>query len=209
VAHRGRRRPQTQRLSRRPGFDSPAHSHNRMTLAIYSRATEGMQDPARPPLKRPLLDPAVDTPLKETLSSTVRAIHFLAICRTFRSGGTRIRTGDTMIFSHMQKPLGMRKTRIGKRIYVHGVLLDTITFCPYCCATVDTAFVSLRGTGGSRTPKNTIVTTILLCVVTGSRCRGRTPPLPIHGRPRGRSRITPLASGPCGRGTRPTAPMPD
>jgi hypothetical protein len=38
----------------------------------------------------------------------------------FLSGGTRIRTGDTMIFSHMQKPLGMRKTRIGKRIYVHG-----------------------------------------------------------------------------------------
>jgi hypothetical protein len=37
----------------------------------------------------------------------------------YESGGTRIRTGDTMIFSHMQKPLGMRKTRVGKRIYVH------------------------------------------------------------------------------------------
>jgi hypothetical protein len=34
------------------------------------------------------------------------------------SGGTRIRTGDTMIFSHMQRPLGMRIYRIGKRIYV-------------------------------------------------------------------------------------------
>jgi hypothetical protein len=43
-----------------------------------------------------------------------------------------------MIFSHMQKPLGMRKTRIGKRISVHGVPLDTSWFCPYCCATVDT-----------------------------------------------------------------------
>ncbi len=62
------------------------------------------------------------------------------ICRTFRSGGTRIRTGDTMIFSHMQKPLGMRQIRIGKRIYVHGVPLDTTWFCPYCCATVDTSF---------------------------------------------------------------------
>jgi hypothetical protein len=26
---------------------------------------------------------------------------FSAICRTLRSGGTRIRTGDTMIFSHV------------------------------------------------------------------------------------------------------------
>jgi hypothetical protein len=90
-----------------------------MILAIYTHATEGMQDPARPPLKRPFLDPAVDTPLKETLSSTARALHFLAICRTFRSGGTRIRTGDTMIFSHMPRPLGMRICRIGKLICVH------------------------------------------------------------------------------------------
>ena len=33
---------------------------------------------------------------------------------TFLSGGTRIRTGDTMIFSHIPRPLGMRKSRIGK-----------------------------------------------------------------------------------------------
>jgi len=49
-----------------------------------------------------------------------------------------------MIFSHMQKPLGMRKTRVGKRICVHRVLLDTSWFSPYCCATVDTAFPSER-----------------------------------------------------------------
>jgi hypothetical protein len=55
-----------------------------------------------------------------------------------------------MIFSHMQEPLGMRKTRVGKRIYVHGVPLDTSWFCPYCCATVDTACVTLRGTGAGR-----------------------------------------------------------
>jgi hypothetical protein len=42
-----------------------------------------------------------------------------------------------MIFSHMQKPLGMRKTPIGKRICVHEVPLHTSLFCPYCCATVD------------------------------------------------------------------------
>jgi hypothetical protein len=81
---------------------------------------------------RPFLDPAVDTPLKRSLSSTARAITFSMICRTLVSGGTRIRTGDTMIFSHMQKPLGMRKTRIGKEIYVHIVPLDTSWFCPYC-----------------------------------------------------------------------------
>jgi transcription elongation factor Elf1 len=44
-----------------------------------------------------------------------------------------------MIFSHIQKPLGKRKTRVGKRIYVHRVPLDTTLFCPYCCATVDMA----------------------------------------------------------------------
>ncbi len=42
-----------------------------------------------------------------------------SICRTFSSGGTRIRTGGTMIFRHLPGPLGMRKTRIGKRISVH------------------------------------------------------------------------------------------
>ena len=46
----------------------------------------------------------------------------------------------------------MRKTRIPKRIFVHGVPLDTTTFCPYRCATVDTAFATLIGTGsGMRT----------------------------------------------------------
>jgi hypothetical protein len=69
---------------------------------------------------------------------------FSAICRTFRSGGTRIRTGDTMIFGHVRKPLDMRICRIGMRIYVHRVPVDTSWFCPYCCATVDTAFVSLQ-----------------------------------------------------------------
>jgi hypothetical protein len=36
----------------------------------------------------------------------------------------------------------MRICRIGKRIYVHIVPLDTSWFCPYCCATVDTAFAT-------------------------------------------------------------------
>jgi hypothetical protein len=34
---------QTRRPSRRPSFAGPAHSHNRMTLAIYNRPTEVMQ----------------------------------------------------------------------------------------------------------------------------------------------------------------------
>ena len=60
------------------------------------------------------------------------------------SGGTRIRTGDTMIFSHIPRPLGMRKTRVGMRIYVHRVPLGTSWFCPYCCTTVDMACLSAR-----------------------------------------------------------------
>ena len=78
-----------------------------MTLAIHTRATEGMQDFATAALEVTFLDSAVDTPLKKSVSSTARALTFSPICRTFRSGGTRIRAGDTMIFSHMQKPLGM------------------------------------------------------------------------------------------------------
>jgi hypothetical protein len=109
---------------------------------------------------RPFLDPAVDTPLKKSLSSTAGTLSFSAICRTFSSGGTRIRTGDTMIFSHMQKPLGMRICRIGKRIYVQGVPLNTSWFCPYCCATVDTPSVTLRGTG-SRTRTSARLTHLL------------------------------------------------
>src|SRR3712207_1794855 len=42
VAHRGRRRLQPRRSSCRPSFAGPAHSDNRMTLAIYTSATEGM-----------------------------------------------------------------------------------------------------------------------------------------------------------------------
>ena len=55
----------------------------------------------------------------------------------------------------------MRKTRISKQISVHGVPLDTILFCPYCCATVDTACVTLRG-AGSRMRTSARLTRVLL-----------------------------------------------
>jgi hypothetical protein len=57
---------------------------------------------------------------------------FCAICRTFLSGGTRIRTGDTMIFSHIRRLLGMRVYRIPKRIFVHGVPSVVAWYRPYC-----------------------------------------------------------------------------
>jgi hypothetical protein len=46
------------------------------------------------------------------------------------------------VFRHIPRPLDTRQILIGKRICVHGVPLDTIWFCRYCCATVDTAFVT-------------------------------------------------------------------
>jgi hypothetical protein len=46
AARRGGRRPQTRRPSRSPNFAGPAHSDNTMTLAIYTRAKDGMQDSA-------------------------------------------------------------------------------------------------------------------------------------------------------------------
>jgi len=77
-----------------------------------------------------------------------------------RSGGTRTRTGDTMIFSHMSRPLGMRFYRISKRISVHRVSLDIAWCRPYCCITVDMAFVTLRGTR-SRTHTSARLTRLL------------------------------------------------
>jgi hypothetical protein len=41
-------------------------------------------------------------------SDLAKFLHLFGFCRTFLSGGTRIRTEDTMIFSHIQRPLGMR-----------------------------------------------------------------------------------------------------
>jgi hypothetical protein len=79
-----------------------------MTLAIYTRPTDGTQDSATVALEVTFLDPAVDMSLTKGSVSSAEALIFSAICRTFRSGGTRIRTGDTMIFSHIRKPLGMR-----------------------------------------------------------------------------------------------------
>jgi hypothetical protein len=43
---------------------------------------------------------------------------FLAICRTFRSALGRTRTCDLLIRSQIRGAIGMRKTRIGKRISV-------------------------------------------------------------------------------------------
>src|SRR5215211_9035130 len=77
------------------------------------------------------------------LPSSRRVASFSSICRTYINGGTRIRTGDSMIFSHFRRPIGMRKTRVGKWIFVHEVPSDTSWFCP----TVDTACVALRGAG--------------------------------------------------------------
>src|SRR5215203_6787372 len=76
------------------------------------------------------------------------------------SGETRTRTGDTMIFSHMSRPLGMRFYRISKRISVHRVSLDIAWCRPYCCTTVDMAFVTLRGTR-SRTHTSARLTRLL------------------------------------------------
>ena len=88
--------------------------------------------------------------LTKSSGSTARALIFSSICRTFRSGGTRIRTGDTMIFRHMQKPLGMRETRVSKRISVQRVPAGSVP-------TVDTTFATSRGTG-SRTRKSARLT---------------------------------------------------
>ena len=65
----------------------------------------------------------------------------------------------------------MRKTRIGKRICVQGVPLDTSWFCPYCCATVDTPLVTLRDTGST-----TCTSDRLARLLDYSR-----PPLPVGG----------------------------
>jgi hypothetical protein len=57
--------------------------------------------------------------------ASLRSRRNSVFCRNSRSGVTRIRTGDTMIFRHMRKPLAMRETRVGKRIYVRRVPIGT------------------------------------------------------------------------------------
>jgi hypothetical protein len=47
---------------------------------------------------------AVDALLSKGSSSAATALPFFLICRYFSSGGTRIRTGDTMIFRFVLKP---------------------------------------------------------------------------------------------------------
>ena len=80
------------------------HCDIRKTLAIYTHATEGMQLAPQLRLKRPFLEPAVDTSQYRGFGSSVESLYFPAICKTFLSGGTRIRTGDTMIFRFVPKP---------------------------------------------------------------------------------------------------------
>jgi|SRR5829696_7715381 hypothetical protein len=63
-------------------------------------------------------------------------LFFLQFCRTFLSGGTRIRTGETMIFSHVPRPLGMQQNCLGKRITVYRVSLDIAWCRRYCCPTI-------------------------------------------------------------------------
>jgi hypothetical protein len=80
------------------------HSDIRMTLAIYPHATDGMQDAAIAALEEALPYPAVDALLTKGPGSYTEALYFSLVCRTFLSGGTRIRTGDTMIFRFVPKP---------------------------------------------------------------------------------------------------------
>jgi hypothetical protein len=96
-----------------------------MILAIYTRATDGMQDATTVALEEPFLDPAVDTPLSKGSGNTAKALCFSAICRTLRSGGTRIRTGDTMIFSHVLYQLSYpaRGSGSGKILRHEGVAI--------------------------------------------------------------------------------------
>ena len=51
----------------------------------------------------------------------VQVMDALPANRGFLEWRTRVRTGDTMIFSHIPRPLDMRIHRISKRICVHGV----------------------------------------------------------------------------------------
>jgi hypothetical protein len=43
----------------------------------------------------------------------------------------------------------MRETRMGKRVFVHGVSSNVACCRLYCCATVDTPLLTLSGTGST------------------------------------------------------------
>jgi hypothetical protein len=58
--------------------------------------------------------------------------------------GNRYRYPVYPSLATIRRPIGMRIYGIPMRIYVQGVPLDTTWFCPYCCATVDTGFITLQ-----------------------------------------------------------------
>jgi hypothetical protein len=59
------------------------HSDIRMTLAIYTRPTEGTQDSATVALEVTFLDPAVDTPLTKSSGGTAKAPCFFSYLQDF------------------------------------------------------------------------------------------------------------------------------
>jgi hypothetical protein len=55
----------------------------------------------KPTFRAKPLESTVALLLPQGPGTDTGACVFLSFCSTFRSGGTRIRTGDTMIFSHV------------------------------------------------------------------------------------------------------------
>jgi hypothetical protein len=65
------------------------HPDIRMTLAIYTHATDGRQDAAVAALEEAFPWRVVDALLTKGPGNYTESLHFLPICRTFSSGGTR------------------------------------------------------------------------------------------------------------------------
>ena len=74
---------------------------------------------------------APTTKTSTSRSSVFTGVLLTVFCCEFYSGGTRTRTGDTMIFSNMSRSLGMQQIRIAKRISVRRVSLDVAWCHPY------------------------------------------------------------------------------
>src|SRR5215211_773383 len=85
------------------------------------------------------------------------SLHLRAASQLFARSAVTPPRGSFDLTSYASVVLGMRHILIGKRIYVHGVPLHTSWFCPYCCATVDTASVTVRGTGSGMPPEPDMV----------------------------------------------------
>jgi hypothetical protein len=115
-----------------PAVRAPSPSFGRVRDRQAIRGAGASTEPAA---GLPCVDLLLAPPVKlvvvappSTRKSRSRFADVLPANQFFRVAGPGFEPGTPCFLSHFRRPLGMRKTRVGKRIYVHIVPSDTSWF---------------------------------------------------------------------------------